>query len=159
MFYHCRALGVVNQCVPRTAPDGLKHLYDRNSPGNTANQNETKDKGGIEIDYELLLSNVENMLIADKARLFRREMKPKDLLVKSNPGLFGNMHPDITNPRDMYNFLSKRKFPKLADDESSFYRQKSVFEERLPRSNSFKDLNKVAKQRFRKNIIFIVIKI
>jgi hypothetical protein len=55
---------------------------------NTANQNETKDKGGIEIDYELLLSNVENMLIADKARLFRREMKPKDLLVKSNPGLF-----------------------------------------------------------------------
>jgi hypothetical protein len=99
MFYHFRALGVVNQCVPRTAPDGLKHLYDRNSPGNTANQNETKDKGGIEIDYELLLSNVENMLIADKARLFRREMKPKDLLVKSNPGLFGNMHPDITKWR------------------------------------------------------------
>lgn len=154
MFYHFRALGVVNQCVPRTAPDGLKHLYDRNSPGNTANQNETKDKGGIEIDYELLLSNVENMLIADKARLFRREMKPKDLLVKSNPGLFGNMHPDITNPRDMYNFLSKRKFPKLADDESSFYRQKSVFEERLPRSNSFKDLNKSSKAKIQKKYHF-----
>ena len=154
MFYHFRALGVVDQCVPRTAPGGLKHLYDRNSPGNTANQNETKDKEGIEIDYELLLSNVENMLIADKARLFRREMKPKDLLVKSNPGLFGNMHPDITNPRDMYNFLSKRKFPKLADDESSFYRQKSVFEERLPRSNSFKDLNKSSKAKIQKKYHF-----
>lgn len=153
-MYNFRALGIVNHCVPRTAPGGLKHLYDRDSPGNTANQNETNDKGGIEIDYELLLSNVENMLIADKARLLRREMKPKDLLVKSNPGLFGNMHPDITNPRDMYNFLSKRKFPKLADDESSFYRQKSLYDEPLPRSNSFKDLNKSSKAKIQKKYHF-----
>jgi hypothetical protein len=45
-------------------------------------------------------------------------------------------------------------FPKLADDESSFYRQKSVFEERLPRSNSFKDLNKSSKAKIQKKYHF-----
>lgn len=151
-----RALEVANYPGPRTAPSGLSRFYNRGSetPRNTHSQNEPEHaiEASIEIDYDLLVSNVENMLIADK-KLLKKEFRPKDLLVKSNPALFGNMHPDITNPRDMYNFLSRRKFPKVADD-LSFSGQKSNCEERLQRSSSFKDLNKSSNAKMQKKYHF-----
>ncbi|CAC5368181.1 unnamed protein product [Mytilus coruscus] len=151
-----RALEVANYPGPRTAPGGLRRFYNRGSetPRNTQSQNEPEQaiEATIEIDYDLLVSNVENMLTADK-KLLKKELRPKDLLVKSNPALFGNMHPDITNPRDMYNFLSRRKFPKIADDVS-FSGQKSNYEERLQRSSSFKDLNKSSNAKMQKKYHF-----
>lgn len=93
------------------------------------------------------------MLTADEAKVNRRNIQPKDLLIKSNPGLFAGMHPDITNPRDMYSYLSKRKLPKLVDD-ISLTRQRSVYDETLSRSNSFKDLTKTSNAKMAKKYHF-----
>lgn len=101
----------------------------------------------------MLVSNVENLLSADEAKLNQSEIQPKDLLIKSNPGVFADMHPDITNPRDMYSYLSKRKLPKLVDD-ISFTRQKTIYDDKLSRSNSFKDISKTSNAKMAKKYHF-----
>ena len=69
----------------------------------------------------------------------------RDLLLKSNPALFENI-PDVTNPREIYNFLSKTHARSLTDMSKIH----SVAEDNissvatLSRTTSMKDLRKAA---------------
>lgn len=67
----------------------------------------------IDIDFDLLLTCVEGSILADQRKRCPY-LTPKELLARSNPGMYyTNMEHlvtarDLTNPREMYNILSNR---------------------------------------------------
>lgn len=68
----------------------------------------------VQLDYDRMVSSVEDAIMDDKRR-GHHGVTPKELLVKSNPGLYAEV---TSNPRHMHNMLSSRKWAEDSKDDS-----------------------------------------
>ena len=79
--------------------------------------------GHVEVDFDRLVSNIENSIMADQDR-GTVGITPQELLVKSNPAMYSferELTRDLTNPREMYSLLSHNT--KSTEDLTAKFKQ------------------------------------
>lgn len=95
-----------------------RFLTDRSALYDTSTKNKLRKVSGrsgrkrsthsVEVDFDLLVSNIENSIMADQGRA-PVGITPQELLVRSNPAIYSferELTRDLTNPREMYSLLS-----------------------------------------------------
>ena len=104
----------------------------------------------VNLDFDLLVNSVETSIMADQVEQTTVGVDPRQLLFKSNPGLYGSttdINRDLTNPREMYSILSYRT--KSNDDLTVRFKQELVKSiqtsgllPKLTRTNSINDIKR-----------------
>lgn len=106
---------------------------------------DTGASGPVTLDYDRLVSNVENQIMADQVPGAGSQYDPVSLLYKSNPGLFDSFT-DFTTPQNVYSLISKRRV-RSYDDVSQVSKSAETPPSdvrRITRTTSMRELRRAA---------------